>query len=666
MRLSTLLFNTAAFCGVMAFAQDRTLQPVADSSANSLDRLSADREGYNRSLPVPETDQVLVRERDGEWTLGVRVASPGAAGVQVFIENLRLPAGAKLALYEVDTTGGRGRQVAVYESVGPLFGDPFWTSAVAGAEAILEVTFAGGESGDLPFHMTSLRHLTADGLEKLTMSPPPVNFRTAELEGARGYTSFRGAIVPYEIRDGMALFEGDIVLGPAELVQSASSKELNRHRQSMGITNTYYRWTAGIVPYEIDPTLPNQYRITDAIAHWNTQLAGTITLRPRNGEAYYVRFTNTTSSGSCSSYIGNIKMAAQPITIGSACGTGNVIHETGHAIGLYHEHTREDRSTFVKINAANIDPTKTGNFDQQISMSDDLGAYDFGSIMHYPGYAFSINGLPTIETFPAGISIGQRTALSAGDIGGVQRMYPAVTQTAVPVTVGSNPSGRQLIVDGVAVTAPASFQWTAGSAHSVSAPSSTSGTTRYLFKNWSDGGAQTHTVTVPSSSWTVTANFQKQFTLTSSSSNPSLGTVSNSPVSADTFYNEGALISVSATPASAACLSSWTGVTAPPTALISVTVNQPYSITGNFQSGSISAAPTQFNMAAAAGTGTISVSNSGGCSWTAKSNASWITIISGASGTSSGTVGFAVTKVNGKKGRTGTITIGAVTVTITQ
>jgi hypothetical protein len=638
-------------------AQERHLQPLED-------RTGVDPDGYTLELPPPETGQVGIAERDGKWVMTVRVASQGAAGLQLFIDDLRLGEGATAALYEAGLNGERGAQIASYTATGPLQGDGFWTAAVAGSEAVLEVTMEAGQAGALPLRIRSLRHLSAEGLAKLTAAQE--SEFPGNTEGGRGYTDFRGVVVPFEVKNGLAVFEGDIILGPANEIRTVSSKEKAGQRQSQGITGSYYRWTGGIVPYTIDPTLPNQYRITDAIAHWNNQLAGTIKLQPRNGEGNYVHFANTTSSGTCSSYIGNVRIGAQPVTVGSNCSTGNVIHEIGHAIGLYHEHTREDRNTFVKINFANIDSTKTHNFDQAISTSDDLGAYDYGSIMHYPAYAFSINGQPTIETIPAGISIGQRSTLSSGDIAGVKMMYPSTSATSsVSVTVGSNPSGMQLVVDGATVTAPATFNWTAGSAHTISAPNVNAGSTRFTYKNWSDGGAQTHTVTAPTSTWTVTANYQKQYTFSSASSNTSLGAVSHSPSSTDSFYNEGTSMTVTAVAVGSACFTGWSGVTAPSSSPISVTLNQPQQVTGNFQTGAVSVSPSVFNgFSASGGTASVSVSSSGGCAWTAKSNVSWITITSGASGTSSGTVGFSVARRPNKKSRTGTISIGSATVTV--
>jgi hypothetical protein len=162
-----------------------------------------------------------------------------------------------------------------------------------------------------------------------------------------------------------------------------------------------------------------QTRINDAIAHWE---ANTIVefVPKTSSHTDYVEFT--TGSG-CSSMVGR-QTLKQTINLSSSCSKGNVIHEIGHAIGLWHEQSREDRDTHVKILWGNITPGKEGNFNKHVSDGFDLGSYDYGSIMHYPADGFSKNGLPTIETIPAGIPIGQRIALSAGDLSAVSKLYP--------------------------------------------------------------------------------------------------------------------------------------------------------------------------------------------------------------------------------------------------
>jgi acetyl esterase/lipase len=78
----------------------------------------------------------------------------------------------------------------------------------------------------------------------------------------------------------------------------------------------------------------------------------------------------------------------------------------------------------VTIHSQNIQPGKERNFNQHISDGDDVGPYDYGSIMHYERTAFGINGAETITPInPASAQIGQRNALSAGDIAAVASMY---------------------------------------------------------------------------------------------------------------------------------------------------------------------------------------------------------------------------------------------------
>ena len=80
---------------------------------------------------------------------------------------------------------------------------------------------------------------------------------------------------------------------------------------------------------------------------------------------------------------------------------------------------------------------------------------------------------------------------------------------------------------------------------------------------------------------------------------------------------------------------------------------------------SIALASTTFNAPAAGGSGTVGVTAGGGCSWTATSNANWLSIASGAAGTGNGTVGFTVAANNGPP-RSDTLTIGGRTFTVSQ
>ena len=132
------------------------------------------------------------------------------------------------------------------------------------------------------------------------------------------------------------------------------------------------------------------------------------------------------SGGGCSSQIGR-RGGQQVITLGTQLHHRQRDPRDRARVGLWHEQSREDRDTFVPIEWANIDPAFQHNFHQHITDGDDLGAYDYGSIMHYPPTAFSTNGQDTIiplQPLPPGVTMGQRTGLSPGDLAGVRMMYP--------------------------------------------------------------------------------------------------------------------------------------------------------------------------------------------------------------------------------------------------
>jgi len=232
----------------------------------------------------------------------------------------------------------------------------------------------------------------------------------------------------FTVVNGMALFEGDILLGRAEEVRNPPGA-----LEGIGIVGKEFRWPNGTVPFvAVDEV---RSRVEAAIDHWEQRTP--FRFPQRTSEADFISFQ---ALNGCFSHVG-MQGGAQVISLAARCSVGSSIHEIGHALGLWHEQSRSDRDEFIEIRFDNIAPQHRHNFDKHVLDGDDLGPYDFGSIMHYPATAFSVNGQPTILVKEGGRPIGQRAGLSQGDITAVKLLYPqldwaAGSPTSSPVTNG--------------------------------------------------------------------------------------------------------------------------------------------------------------------------------------------------------------------------------------
>lgn len=367
---------------------------------------------------------------------------------------------------------------------------------------------------------------------------PPEGY--AQLPRGEGW--YRGEPVKFRVYQGQAIVEGDILLGPLESVLTPPPKDAER--LSTVRSGDRFRWTDRVIPYEIDPTIPNPARITDAVAHWNNRTV--IRMKPREGEANFVRF-NRAASG-CNSNVGMIG-GSQPVNLADNCSVGNIIHEIGHSVGLFHTQGRNDRSGYVTVLYENIIRDMWDQFDRSQTTADDVGPYDYGAIMHYSQWSsFNLTPRNAIQSTPPGIPIGQRAGLSAAEVQAVARIYGEPVREVV---IDTFPSGLNVVVDGQTVRTPQSFQWSAGETHRLQAIESvatTSANTQYRFARWSDGAAIDHDITVNANTTVYLANYAQYMRLRTGVAPEGAGSVDVTPFSPDGLYPVGTTLLIRATP----------------------------------------------------------------------------------------------------------------------
>jgi hypothetical protein len=80
------------------------------------------------------------------------------------------------------------------------------------------------------------------------------------------------------------------------------------------------------------------------------------------------------------------------------------------------------------------------------------------------------------------------------------------------VIIGANRNNVSLNVDNVSYNTSRVFTWDLGSNHDLNAPSpQTYGNSRYVYRNWSNGGNQSQTVSIDVNTSSFTANYGAQF-----------------------------------------------------------------------------------------------------------------------------------------------------------
>lgn len=419
------------------------------------------------------------------------------------------------------------------------------------------------------------------------LAPAPA----AALDGYRVW--HQGRELPIVDQDGWAIYGGDIILGRTEDVLARSRAEapdgtrIGAIAKSLTVgTSGFAQWPRGPsgefeVPYvaETDP----DNNVPAAVALFNQQLAGFMRAVPRTTESDWIAFTlsATDTSGACASPVG--RQGGRQIIQGSRlCGAATLVHEMGHAIGLWHEQEHADRASFINFSLAALDPARASNFATNPNERA-ITPYDYASTMHYSATTFSKSGGFTMESIPPGVAIGSTVGYSAADLEGIRRLYgtppPQITVTSLPV-------GLQLIIDGAQVTTPATFNWAIGSTHTIDVPSNVQvlGGVAHTFARWNvdrngdlnprrtvtvqagDGSIGQPTTSPSFSTYTASFVRYKQVSITTTGNRAGVGgtaTPNPAPVTlpgvSGTFYRERTLFTIDATPNAGATFGNWGG-----------------------------------------------------------------------------------------------------------
>ncbi|XP_029643131.1 zinc metalloproteinase nas-14 [Octopus sinensis] len=197
--------------------------------------------------------------------------------------------------------------------------------------------------------------------------------------------------------NGSILAELDMMLNIEQFndlyeVPNTESEPIRKRRKA--VRNDKFRWTNGIIPYELDPydfSVKDFYFIKRALTEWERYTCLKF-VPARQTDKNRILFRHGSGCNSQLGMVGGVQ--AVNLDANGCRYKGLYLHEVGHAVGLVHEHQLPDRDRHIKIIYQNVLPSMRiwfNKYSKGVINSMNV-PYELSSVMHYGITAFSYDG----------------------------------------------------------------------------------------------------------------------------------------------------------------------------------------------------------------------------------------------------------------------------------